>query len=740
MRQKSTVNHLVALIAGTISAAAAAQAQTRAQAQAGESCFTGLAATRNFSLGAPRHVIPSPDGEFVFFLRSGPRDTKLGLYQFDVKAGTERALALPAEGPEHLSAEEKARRERARMTLTGITDFALSRDGHRILLSQADHLSLLNLPAAQPTPLPGAGWIGPRLAPDGTAVAAVRDNDVHIIDLATMTDSALTRGGTDTVTHGLAEFAAAEELERSDGIWWSPDSSRLLYEEADSTGVERHFIADPGNPSAQPTEFRYPRAGTANAKIRLGLIARTGGATTWLDWDSTAYPYLARVIWQKAGKLTLVVLNRAQTEEVLLAVDPATGRTSRLLTDTDAAWLNLTPDHGLAPSAKPLPYWLPDNQGFLWAAERDGQWRLELRHPDGSLDHAITPASLPFIALDDVDPEAGSVVVTASPDRLTTNAFRIPLGGGAARKLTNVVGLHDVTTGEEQHALLADTFSSADNSAGTALRGADGSLITLLPSAAELPPEAPNLQFTSAGPQGFDAVVIRPHNFAAHQRLPVVLSVYAGPTVKLVLRAPRHFLEDQCLADQGFIVVTIDGRGTPGRDHDFERTTKYDLIDIPLQDQIDGLRALGDRFHEMDLSRTGVTGWSFGGYFTAMATIRHPEVFKAGAAGAPVVDFADYDTAYTERYLGEPQAHPEAYKVSNVLTYAEQLARPLLIMHGLTDDNVYFVNTFKLTQALFAAGKPYQLVILPGTHLLPDPKIRARVDETRATFLQEHLR
>ena len=185
--------------------------------------------------------------------------------------------------------------------------------------------------------------------------------------------------------------------------------------------------------------------------------------------------------------------------------------------------------------------------------------------------------------------------------------------------------------------------------------------------------------------------------------------------------------------------VSLDGRGTPGRGRDWERATKNDLIDLPLQDQVDGLKALGQRFGEMDLSRVGVTGWSFGGYFTAMATIRRPDVFKAGVAGAPVVDFADYDTAYTERYLGTPQEDPDGYVKSNVLSYAASLSRPLLLMHGLTDDNVYFENTVKLTQALIAAGKPYQLLLLPGTHVLPDPLIRARVSETRAAFLQHAL-
>jgi dipeptidyl-peptidase 4 len=739
MHQKSTAKLTGWLCAGVFIAFVTPPPRL-AQAAPEEPCFQALAATRNYSLGAPRHVLPAPDGKSVFYLRSGPRDTRLGLYQYMLDVRAERTLAKPDQGPEHLSTEEKARRERARMTLTGITDFSLSDDGQLILAAQADQLSAITVTDGTVKKLPGSGWIAPRLSPDGTAFAAVRDNDVHVVDIGNGHDTQLTTGGTDVVTHGLPEFAAAEELERADGIWWSPDNSSLVYEEADSSGVEKHFIADPEHPSVQPVEFRYPRAGTDNAKVRLGIIPRTGGKTTWIDWDWDTFPYVARVVWPKHGPLTLVLLTRLQTLEAVFTVDPATGRTTRILSETDPAWVNLNPEDGVAPAAQPLPHWLKDGSDFLWAAERGGIWQLELRHTDGSLDHTITPHTLPFVAVDDVDEANGSVVVTARPDRITTAAFRIPLAGGDPQILTPKVGVHDIIAGADQHAILADHFSNADDGAGTAILAADGSVQAMLPNFAELPPHTPNLEFTTAGPLNLDTVIVRPRDFKPGSRLPVVLEVYGGPSFKLVMRNPRALLENQCLADQGFIVISIDGRGTPGRDRDFETATKFDLIDLPLEDQVTGLQALGKRYPEMDMARAGITGWSFGGYFTAMATIRRPDVFKAGVAGAPVVDFADYDTAYTERYLGTPDANPDAYKVSNVLTYAAKLSRPLLIMHGLTDDNVYFQNTVKLTQALIAAGKPYNLLLLPGTHQLPDPKLRARVGETRTEFFEQHLR
>ncbi|GAA4502028.1 S9 family peptidase [Gluconacetobacter tumulicola] len=732
-RPRRPMRRVALSLPGLLLAAAA-----HAAPAAGGQCYADLAATRNFTLGLPRHAQPTPDGRAVLFLRSGPRNTTLHLWRFDPATGTETELARPT-GTESLSVEEKARRERARMSLTGITDFTLADDGRTALVSQGDRLMQVGVTTGKVSDVPGRGWIAPRLSPDGTHVAVVRDNDVHVVTLASGRTVRLTHGGSETLTRGLAEFAAAEELARPDGLWWSPDGQTILYEEADSSGVEKHYITDPQHPATQPVEFRYPRAGTANARVRLGLVPRDGGPTRWVQWDSTTFPYLARAVWPKGrGPLTLVVLNRAQTEERVLRVDPATGQTTTLLTERDPAWINISPSGD--GRGRPLPRWLPDGSGFLWGAERNGHWQLELRHADGTLDHAVTPTGLPFVSLDDIDPEAGTVTVTANPDRTRTAIYRLPLQGGTPVLLTPEAGLHGATFADGGHTRFIDSLSGADGSAVTTLRDSAGHVLATVPAVAETPTLAPHIEYTRAGTRDMDAMIIRPADFKPGQRYPVVLSVYAGPGYKEVLDAPRLSLESQCMANHGFIVVSLDGRGTPGRDHDWERATKNNLIDLPLQDQIDGLTALGKRYPALDLDHVGVHGWSFGGYFTAMATIRRPDVFKAGVAGAPPADFGDYDTAYTERYLGTPQDDPEGYRVSNVLTYAQSLSRPLLIMHGLTDDNVYFENTMKMTQAFITAGRPYNLLLLPGTHMLTDPVLRAHVDDAREAFLAATLK
>ncbi|GAN55284.1 DPP IV N-terminal domain-containing protein [Tanticharoenia sakaeratensis] len=722
-------------------AAHAADATSGATTTGPAACMADLAQTRAFSLGLPNSAAPTPDGRSVLFLRSGPRDTTLHLYRYDTATKQTTELARPDSGPEHLTVEERAQRERARQSLTGITHYLIAPDSQSVIATLGGHLERIDLATGKTTPIPGS-WISPRLAPDGRHIAAVKDDDLYSIDLATGQATRLTSGGSETLTHGLAEFAAAEELQREDGTWWSPDSQTLLYEEADSTGVEPHYIANLGDPAQKPTEFRYPRAGTANAKTRLGLMPSAGGPTHWIDWDHDRYPYIARIAWRKTGGLFVVLLNRAETEELVLAVDPATGATREVLHDTDAQWLSLTPWEGSG--GHDLPVALADGPnipqgGFLWAAQRGPHWQLELHDHDGHLVRALTPQSLPFVALNNYDAKAGTVLATVQTSRIDTGLVRIDLATGQITTLVATPGVHRATFTPGGHSLFVDTFSSADGTRQSIIRTPDGTAIGTLPPVAEKPTLALHTEFTTLGADDLDSLIIRPDNFNPNRHYPVLLSVYAGPGYKTVWHTPASYYEDQCLANQGFIVTSFDGHGTPGRDHDFERATKNDVIDLPLHDQVEGLQAAGRKYRQIDLARAGVYGWSFGGYFTAMATIRRPDVFKAGNAGAPPVDWTDYDTAYTERYLGTPQSDPDGYHKSDVLTYAPNLSRPLLIMHGATDDNVYFENTMKLTQSLLAAGRPYNLLLLPGTHMLPNPQIRLRVSQARAEFFKQTL-
>ncbi len=699
--------------------------------------FRAVAETRNFTLGRPVSPKLTPGGAHVIFLRAQPRNPTLRLYEFTVADGSERELLSPeqllAGGEEQLTAEEKARRERQRQSLRGFTAFQLSQDGSRLLVTLSGKLYVVNRANLKFTELPGQNWIDPHFSPDGRAVAAVRDRELYVIDLTTNRERPLTTGATATMSHGLAEFVAQEEMDRDEGFWWSPDSTALVYQETDESDVATRYIANALHPEEKPAEFAYPKAGSPNARIRLGVISATGGGTTWLQWDAAHFPYVARVDWSSSrAPLTLLVQNREQTEQVLLAVDPRTGTTTELLRETDSAWLNL--DHESA-----TPRWTKDGSRFLWTTERRGTWQIELRDASGTFLREITPPSFSLRALVGVDEAAGTLFARGSLDAREVHLWRFTLAGGPGTQLTREAGHHDAVASADGRRLV-HTFDRFNGLFGVQVIDGNGQSLAVLRSVAEPLPHRPTTELTrTKSVPAFDAAITRPRSFVAGRKYPVILSVYAGPTSKRVNAVLRDYLPDQWMADQGYIVVRLDGRGTPWKGRDWERVIKGNFIDIALNDQIAGLQALAAQFPELDLARVGVTGWSFGGYFAAMATIRRPDVFRAGVAGAPVITWENYDTHYTERYLGLPQTNPDAYRVSNVTTYANELRRPLLLIHGLTDDNVYFQHTLQLADALFMAGKSYELLPMLGTHMISDPLVRLRREQRIMEFFNLNL-
>jgi dipeptidyl-peptidase-4 len=671
------------------------------------------ALTRGFNLGRPTRATPTPDGKAVLFLRARPRDPVQSLYQFDVATGQTRELLTPEQllhgAEEKLSAAERARRERQRVTTRGFTAYELSRDGALLLVSLSGRLytfrradgAITELGVAQ------APSIDPRLSPDGLKVAYVRERDLYVYDLAARSERRLTRSERPTVTNGLAEFVAQEEMDRSAGFWWSGDSRSLAYEEADAAGVETLHVADAAHPESAPEPTFYPRAGKANVKVRLGVIPAAGGATTWIAWDALRLPYLAKVVWEDQAPLTLVVMDRAQRDLEVLAAEGA--RTRRLLAEHDDAWLNLDPS---------LPRWLPDGSQFLWSSERAGAWQLELRARDGQL---VRGLGSDYRKLVDLDDPARVACFLGGAEPTEQHLFAAPLDGGAAQKLTREAGVHVATFGRDHH-VWVDRFTTERALPRSLVRARERE-VGELPSVAESPPLQPTTELVRAGELA--AAITRPHDFDRKRRYPVVMSVYGGPHAQVATRKPALF--EQWLADHGVIVVSLDGHGTPNRGRAWERAIAGDFSRT-LDDQVTGLRALAERYHELDLSRVGVYGWSFGGYLSALAVLKRPDVFHVAVAGAPVVDWRDYDTFYTERYLGLPDANEAGYARSSLLGYAAQLSRPLLLVHGTSDDNVYFFHTLKLADALFRAGKKFELLPLAGlTHLVPDPIVTERL-------------
>lgn len=672
------------------------------------------AETRGFMLGRPIKAMPTPDGMAVLFLRSPARSPILSLYEFDIAAGQTRELLKGSE--DKLTPEEKARRERQRVSLAGFTNFQLSPGGTQVLLSSSGKIYLFNRVTRQVQRLAtGPGIIlDPQFSPDSKSVSYVRNNDVYVYNLSTHQEHPVTTGGSAEKMHGLAEFVAQEEMARFSGYAWSPDSHFIVYEEADYKGVEILYVADPAQPARPAQPFYYPRPGRKNVVVRLGVVSVHGGKTTWIHWNAKDYPYVAQVNWDKNGPLTLIVQSRLQQNLALLKADPATGKTTSLLTQTDPTWINLHQD---------TPKWLPHQKGFLWTSDRAPGPRLELRSVTGKLKKVLVPSSFGYRHLVSTDYYLAS-----------TDSRALELYGLSDSKPLGVVAAQNSAVFSKDQSVYVLTSSSSTQMPRVTVHRADGTLIGELPSVAESPGFIPNVQFEDL------AAMVRPKDFDSKKRYPVIVDVYGGPGHNHVVLSMRNWLLDQWLADQGFIVVAIENRGTPGRGHAWERALYKNFASVPLDDQVAGLQALGKKFPELDLNRVGIFGWSFGGYLSVLAVLKRPDIFKAAVAGAPVSDWEDYDTHYTERYLGFPKDNPKIYQEASLLTYADKLEQPLLLVHGTNDDNVYFKHTLKLTEVLFKAGKRFELLPLVGqTHMVSDPIVTQQLWMRTAQFFGETL-
>jgi dipeptidyl-peptidase-4 len=704
---------------------------------------TGLlridAETWGFSAGHPKKIRVTPDGEELLFLRSGPRDLSSNLYAMDVRTGQLRGLLRADElldgGHEALTDEEKMRRERMREIGAGLTGYDLSFDGQRILTSLSGRLYLVERSSGKVTSLRDHA-AGPardaKLSPDGRWASCIRGYDLYVTDLGTLEERAVTTGGTADRSNGVAEFVAQEEMGRYTGYWWSGDSRWMAFEQADQSDVEMLYIADARLPGNEPSARRYPRAGGTNVGVRLGIVPVTGGGPRWVEWDRERYPYLASVHWGKDSPLTVYVQSRDQRQAVLYRVEAESGSPTMLLEETDDAWINIDAD---------MPKWLAGGGEFLWTSERSGQWQLELRAADGALKRTYRPGAARLYGVVAVDEQRREVVVSGAEDPTQTHLYRISLDRADVALLTRGAGVHGGSFARNG-GVWVESASLSDGSVQQTVRSRDAAPLRELPSVAEQPPMTPRVELTTVDANGaaVRAAIIRPKDFIGSRKYPVIVYVYGGPSHTVVSAATRGYLRQQWLADQGFIVVCFDGRGTPRRGRTWERATAGNLIDLPLADQAAALKSLADARRELDLSRVGIYGWSFGGYFAAMAVCKMPEVFHAAVAGAPVTDWADYDTHYTERYMGLPNENADGYRACSVLTYADRLRRPLLLIHGTTDDNVLFAHTLKLAEALFRAGRHYDLLLLPGlTHLVPQPEVTIRLYERIAKYFQTHL-
>jgi len=682
------------------------------------------AATRRFTLGAPRTISVSRDGQRIVFLRSSAGDDAVNsLWALDADTGTERLLldATTINAREDLPAAEQARRERARESGAGIVGYTSDAEGRYLALVIRGQIMLVDSVSGDVVGLESSpDAFDPVVAPDAGHVAYVSGGSLRIT--GTAGDSVLIDEPGDTVSWGSAEFIAGEEMGRTRGFWWSPDSSRLLVERVDVGPVEQRWIAAPVTPEVAPVPVRYPAAGTSNAMVGLAVIYLDGRRID-LDWRTGGWEYMAAASWTDEG-LILTVQSRDQRTLAVLDVDPGNGAVTERYRIVDPQWVELVPG---VPKL---------HEGKLITVEDRGEARRLC--VDG---RALTGDEMQvrrLVVVDDSGP-----IVAASLEPTSISIARVSWDG-EIEWLTPTTGVSSAVVAGGT--LVASRRSLEHEATITTVTRSNGGRQWTIVDNSETPEITLNVSLHRLGPRRLASALLMPSDTPSDASLPVLLDPYGGPHSQRVIQARGAFQSSQWFADQGFAVLVVDGRGTPGRGPRFEREVRGDLAEPVLDDQIDALRAAAEVEPRLDLSRVAIRGWSFGGYLAALAVLRRPDVFHAAIAGAPVTDWRLYDTHYTERYLGDPRTEPENYDVTDLAAdvvppSAEHPARPLMLIHGLADDNVFVAHTLRLSRALLEVGRPHTVLPLSGvTHMTPQEDVAENLLLLQLAFLRESLR
>ncbi|MFZ9478950.1 MAG: DPP IV N-terminal domain-containing protein [Steroidobacteraceae bacterium] len=704
------------------------------------------------SLRSPRF---SPDGKLVTYLqgKSEAKD-RLDIWAFDPASGRNALLvdsAALAADEGVLSPEEEARRERARTSsLAGIIDYEFSADSRYLLIPLAGDLFLYDLRAAAPNQTvrrltqTADAETDPRFSPRGNYVAFVRAQNLYVIDLATGREHAVTREGGGLVSYGMAEFIAQEEMDRQTGYWWAPDDSAIVYARVDESTVDEVERFEIYASSVKVVRQRYPAAGRPNARVNVFVaVLKSGDQGKEPKFESRALPaadpgegYLARVHWLPNAKAIAVQRqSRDQRQLELMQIDLATGASRRLLEERSDTWIDLHDE---------LTF-LRQRGGFIWASMRSGYRHLYLHAADGTLLRPLTAGEWMVAgdagerAIEAVDEARGLVYFTANRETpLERHLYSAPLAGAREpraveaeiRKLSEGSGWHSSSLSRDGR-LWLDTFSTPNSPPSLTLRDRNGRQLAVLvantldaqhPYAAYLEAHQPTEYGTlqAADGQTLHYQLIKPMNMQPGKRYPVIVDLYGGPGNQRVRRAWPGFPRSnegffrQLLAQRGYVVFTLDNRGTSFRGVKFESAIHRRMGTVEVEDQVRGVEFLRT-LPFVDAQRVGVFGWSYGGYLSLMCMVRAPEYFTAGVAGAPVTDWHLYDTHYTERYMGTPADNAAGYADGMVMTHARNLRGDLLIMHGMADDNVLFTHSTALFKTLQDERKPFDVMPYPGS-------------------------
>ncbi|WP_051871542.1 S9 family peptidase [Streptomyces sclerotialus] len=696
-----------------------------------------FARTRRFSLGRPRNFTLSPDGQRVLFTRTGSgRDPVGRLWQ--LADGREQLLADPAAlvgSGEEVPEEERLRRERARERSSGVVAYATDTAARLAVFALGGALWAVRTDGGAPFPVPAAGpVVDPRPSPGGRHIAYVTGRSLHVVTVpdgpagtdAGYRDRQLAAPEGPEISYGLPEYSAAESMGRPRGHWWAPDGARLLVARVDTTPVQLRWISDPAHPDRPPRAVRYPVAGTANADVSLWVYGLDGSRTE-VAWDRAAFEYLATVGWDAHGPL-IGVQCRDQRTLHTLAVDPDTGATSLLDERTDPAWVELVPGTPARTASGAL------------VITRD---TADTRHLTVG-GEVVTPAGLQVHQV--LGTEGERVYFTACDDPVETHVWcHDPEEDGPVR-LSDGPGTHSaVVRGGTAvlHGLTPEgPYAEVRRLPWTASPAGGPPAATVLTCLTEPPAVTPRPRHLLLGERELRAALYLPSWYQPGTGpLPVLLDSYGGPGMRLAVAA-RDWTAcvSQWFAEQGFAVLVADGRGTPGRGPAWEKEIHGDQLTPALEDQVAALHAAAAQIPDLDLARVAIRGWSFGGFLAAASVLLRPDVFHAAVAGAAPTDQRLYDTYWKERFLGHPDKEPQNYDRSSLTGRGHLLRRPLMLIHGLADDNVAPANMLRFSAELLAAGRPHTVLPLSGaTHAPADDRVNENLLLFQRDFLLDAL-
>ena len=688
----------------------------------------------------PGRVAFTPDGASVMYLHSGDGSLVRSLWEWEVASGERRVVAGSASEvtgeAKPLSREEQLQRERTRTRELGVTDYRFAREApeRTILIPGGPLLEVLR--GRERGELAGTEKaMDARISVDGRRVSFVRAGELWATDVGAGEPQRLTWGAEEGLPTGAAEFIAAEELDRTDGHWWSPDGERIAFVQADSRAIKEYAIVHQGVATVDVERHRYPFAGDTNALVQLGVVEVESGLTTWMDLGREQDIYLARVAWRPDGVLTAQVLSRKQTELRLLAFD-AEGEAISLIEERQDPWINLSHDTRFLESGE-----------ILWSSELTGFRHLSVLDASGTPLRTLTDGEWVVTRVVSVDEEEGWVYFMGTRESpLERHLYRVPLAGGTIERLTQEAGWHDAVVSPAGGAFV-DTYSSVDRAPVVTLHSMAGtSPVTLYENDGLTPsklsvkaPEFLSLQ-ADDGTKLWGSIY-RPDPLEEGRRYPLVISVYGGPHAQTVTNSwgATVDMRAQYLAQQGYVVVRVDNRGSANRGLAFEAHLNRRMGTVEVKDQIEAVRFLTSMPY-VDEERVGIYGWSYGGYMSCMCLMQAPEMFRVGVAGAPVTHWDGYDSGYTERYMGTPQDNEAGYEQGAVMAHVDRLVGKLLLVHGGIDENVHFRHTARLITALTAAQQPYDLLLFPEARHMPRDTAGLEYQERRLfEYFEAHL-